>query len=558
MNNKLSQCFLQVIKMTVFLVPFLIGIYHEFLSAVVAVFLMIFLLCIIIKEKKLNIEISLPFIFVSVFLLLYLIAEFWAVDKGMNIFGFVKFFPLLPFSVILMQTDDAQKNEIKNVIPYSAAVMTVTSFAMSFIPAIGNYFTVSDRLGGFFQYPNTFALFALIGLEILATKAVVKWQDAVLAVVLLFGILASGSRTVFVLTVCALILLTVFANNRKTRISLVLMMLVGAVGVSIYIFKTGNMENIGRFLTTSLTESTFMGRLLYYKDAFFEIITHPFGLGYMGYYYTQSSFQTGVYSVMFVHNDLLQIMLDVGWIPAILFVCTLAKAFLRKGPSICTRMVIFTVFAHIMLDFDLQFVSIFMILLLFSDSKPLATYEIKSFSEIITAVVLIIPVCLYFGIASFAYFVKDYNTAVSIYPAYTSAHLKLLTQEETADLVEERADKILSLNKEVSLAYSAKALCAFSQGDIQSMIEYKRIALEKAPYQIDEYEDYAKMLIIGYDLYIKNSDSASANYCKMELLNIQDLLNEVKAGTDPLAWKIDDKPQLELSDEIKSEISSLE
>ena len=91
--------------------------------------------------------------------------------------------------------------------------MGVLSYALSYTVLGKEFFLVASRLGGFFQYPNTFALFALIGLEIIATKSVVKWQDGVIAVVLLFGILASGSRTVFALMVCALILLTIFAKN---------------------------------------------------------------------------------------------------------------------------------------------------------------------------------------------------------------------------------------------------------------------------------------------------------------------------------------------------------
>ena len=71
-----------------------------------------------------------------------------------------------------------------------------------------------------------------------------------------------------------------------------------------------------RVLSLSFTESTFVGRFLYYMDALPQILRRPFGMGYMGYYYDQLSVQTGVYSVMYLHNDLFQLVLDTGWIPA--------------------------------------------------------------------------------------------------------------------------------------------------------------------------------------------------------------------------------------------------
>lgn len=52
---------------------------------------------------------------------------------------------------------------------------------------------------------------------------------------------------------------------------------------------TGNMQSIGRYLTISLSSSTFLGGLLYVKDAVIPILTNPLGLGYQGYGYEQGS-----------------------------------------------------------------------------------------------------------------------------------------------------------------------------------------------------------------------------------------------------------------------------
>ena len=68
--------------------------------------------------------------------------------------------------------------------------------------------SVAGRLSGFFQYPNTYALFMLICLILVMWRFDYKkidWLDIVYGVAAVFGIIMSGSRTVFVLTAVAVI-----------------------------------------------------------------------------------------------------------------------------------------------------------------------------------------------------------------------------------------------------------------------------------------------------------------------------------------------------------------
>ena len=55
------------------------------------------------------------------------------------------------------------------------------------------------------------------------------------------------------------------------------------------------------------------------------------------YYYLQGSFQTGVYSVLNIHNELMQVLLDVGWIPAALMVMAVVKSFMAKQTGLTKR-----------------------------------------------------------------------------------------------------------------------------------------------------------------------------------------------------------------------------
>lgn len=54
--------------------------------------------------------------------------------------------------------------------------------------------------------------------------------------------------------------------------------------------------------------------MLYWQDAMNLIVRHPMGVGYMNYYFIQPQIQTGYYFTKTVHNDLLQCVMDNGWL----------------------------------------------------------------------------------------------------------------------------------------------------------------------------------------------------------------------------------------------------
>ena len=105
-------------------------------------------------------------------------------------------------------------------------------------------------------------------------------------------------------------------------------------------------------MSVSLESSTLLGRILYYIDALPVVLKNPLGLGYYGYYFTQGSFQSGVYSVAFVHNSVLQFLLDVGFIPAIAFMFIVLFSFFSKNSNFRQRLLIFVLFGHSLFDFE--------------------------------------------------------------------------------------------------------------------------------------------------------------------------------------------------------------
>lgn len=534
------------------------GGFNEYVGCVLSAIISVLLIVKIAQNRNLVVNINITSLSIAVITLLYLISCFYAIDSGMAFVGFLKFLPVLLYMLLLMQ-DKGIKERLIALLPYVALALGVLSLVLMYnIPITKDYFTVSERMAGFLQYPNTFALFLLVGELTALSKEKLKPIDIISALLLIILLLFTGSRAVFILAVFSNVLIIFFRKGRKNKIILctVLAALVLAVLLLLPLLKSN--EIFSRYFTISFGESTFVGRLLYYADAFPVILRHPFGLGYMGYYYVQQSIQTGVYSVMFIHNDFLQLLLDVGWIPCLLFVVGIIKSFFRKGNSAGKRIILLTVFLHCLFDFDLQFISMFFILLLFLNYNDGKQLELKKGAVFVFSFVITGLLSLYFAVAlGLAHF--GFNQAAdSMFPGNTQNKVDLLIAEDDIVTQNEIADRIISQNEYVQIAYSAKARYAFSQGDFESLISYKNKIFQIAPFSYDEYEDYCYMLIQGIQLYKQAGDEYSTEVCEQQLLKTADRLDRLDDKLSNLGRKIVDQPKTDLPDDIVKYINSLE
>lgn len=524
------------------------GMFYESVSALFSIAVAVILLYKTVKNGA-RLRIGLMPAAVLVVFLGYLLSVLWAADTGAAITGVIKFLPLPLFMAAAEQEKRDVTADILKLIPPLAVVMTVVGAVLMQIPALENYFSVAGRLSGFFQYPNTYAIFALLGIILLLSDGKFGFVKLAMLLLLTAGIIYSGSRTVAVMTVFFVAVMLIRSGNKRFKIIILLSVAVVIAAAAAYALISGNFNSIGRFLKLSLNESTFVGRIIYFKDGLRLILKNPFGLGYLGFYYTEQFNQTAVYSVRYIHNELLQLLLDIGWIPALFFAAALVSALFSKKIGFERKMIILAVCAHSMMDFDLQFVSIFILLCLVADSGGGKLYEINRLVPAFLSAA-VIPLCAYFGTVFLLGAAHNYSAANRLFPLNTEAKIALLTKAENTDDLDSLADGILRRNKYVSLAYSAKAKAAYSRGDFKNVIEYKEQAIKYAPYQISEYNEYCYMLIVGIRLYGKNGDDYSAEYCRERLLKIPQMLEAVKEKTDPLAYKIKDKPELELSKDI--------
>lgn len=472
----------------------------------------------------------------------------WAADKGMAAFGIVRFLPPVLFALLAMADPSVPEDTLK-WIPFSGCLMTVLSLIL--LPLLPETMTVNGRLAGFFQYPNSFAAFLLCGLVLRGMGQKQRW-DLPVYLILMMGIVLSGSKTVFVLTVAAV--LTMAVLRRQKWLTLALSLAIG-LGAGLLAQRLGLLHQADRFTQVSASSGTFLVRMLYYRDVLPAILKHPFGMGYLSYPAIQGTIQTGRYAVTYLHNGLLQLLLELGWIPGLAMAFALGTGLLSKNTEPRKRLVLLFLLAHCMLDFDLEFPVFWLVLLSCLDLTGGKEWKLKKPALIPLALVL--TVSLWLGTGDTLYRLGKAEACRKVTPFHTQALTQALTASSDAQEVDALADRILSLCPTHSVACSAKANVAFARGDMLSMMQHKEAAIAYAPYVNEEYLDYFRKLYTAMELYLNAGDQKSALYCRDKLLTVPELMEKTAQRTTPLAYKTGDDPTLELPEDYEALLKAL-
>lgn len=534
-----------------------VGIFHEYLSCLLSVVLLVWLCLYLRRERRLTVSVTLTAIAVAVLMVGYALSPLWAVDGGEAVFGFYKFLPIPLYLLVLMQQPQGRERAIAGL-PYMLTVTTVISVGLMYIPGLETYFAVAGRLSGPLQYPNTFAALLLVAELLLLTKDRWRWWDFGCIAVLLFGILYTGSRTVLIVAAASNVAALLINRNKRIRWIAAGGLVLGALAVVGYCAVTHSFDVIGRYLNITLNSSTFVGRILYAYDALPVILRHPFGLGYMGYFFVQQSIQTGVYGILYIHNDFLQFLLDVGWIPCLALLAAIVRSVCSKTLPLRYKLVLLTMAAHSCFDFDLQYAAVFMVFLLFTDTDAFTRRQINvSKAARLTAVTVLSALCLYFGTVKALHRFQLYRAADALYPSATLSQIEIIKASEDMDEITALADEIIERNDYVAVAYSVKARDAYRRGDFAKVIQYKKLTMDTAPFSTVECREYAEMLMVGIDLYEKAGDTKSAQYCKRELVQVADRIATIDRRVSPLGKKIVEQPGQYLPKSIKDYVAEL-
>lgn len=484
------------------------------------------------------------------------ISVFWAVDRGMAVWGIIRYVPVVLFGLVLVQLPPERRQKVWMLVPLSGVVMTILSGIGQYFPEMAQQYTVAGRLAGFFEYPNTFAAYLLTGL-VISVFAEDRNKRAWLGdTILICGVLASGSRTVFLMMIVVLLLLVLLHRKKKAWLGLLAALLIG-FGAVAALSILGHNHILDRLLSISLKSSTFLGRLLYFRDALPVIRSHPLGLGYMGYHALQGSFQTGVYSVAHVHNGILQLFLDVGWVPAIAMIYVFLRGFFQKGGSHVGRLVMLVLLGHSLFDFDMEFLPVWLVLLPALHWEDGVTFRLRGSRVLRILGVLLAGICLWLAAGDSLFRAGKMDLALKVTPFHTQALEYRLTQLRDAEELDAAADRLLNLNSSSRLGHSAKANAAYASGDVAAMVAEKKTAIRCARYDLEEYCDYFRKLNDYLLRYREQGDSRSAEICASLLLEIPGLLEQVRQETTSQAWMLDDVPQLELPAQYQKRLAEI-
>lgn len=140
--------------------PFLTGLFYEWMSCLAGLYLLGYLFYCYCRNGELRVPQSFALLATVVTALTYGATAIWGIDHGMALLGFVKFLPLPLFVLAAAQLAPQKREAMLQTLPKIGAIMTAVSYLLSRIPALAGFFLVNHRLGGFFQYPNTFALYS--------------------------------------------------------------------------------------------------------------------------------------------------------------------------------------------------------------------------------------------------------------------------------------------------------------------------------------------------------------------------------------------------------------
>lgn len=137
-------------KIILMLSLFFVGTFHEYLSCVLTIGMLLWTLGRILKKGKLRIYSNITVWTIGCIVLFYGLSIFWAVDSGMAFVGFLKFLPVMSYLFLLLQEE--KTDDIIAMLPYAGSAMTIMSVIGMQIPMFRSFFSVADRLA-FFNIP---------------------------------------------------------------------------------------------------------------------------------------------------------------------------------------------------------------------------------------------------------------------------------------------------------------------------------------------------------------------------------------------------------------------
>ncbi|MBQ2829901.1 MAG: O-antigen ligase family protein [Oscillospiraceae bacterium] len=477
----------------------------------------------------------------------------FAVSAGMAFAGFWRILTWVLFFLCAATYTDAERRGILDAVAYEGAILSAVCIAAFLYDSAAGFEDANRRIDGLFEYANTWSLFLLVCLILLALRERRRKVDYAAMASLLCGIYLSGSRGIFLLTALLGIAYAAWQLLRRRRL---LPVLLGALAVAalgaLSVLLSGGMV-LDRLRAITLHSSSLNGRLLYYLDGLSMIAAHPLGIGRGGYLYLQSVEQTGVYTLHFIHNEYLQCALDGGILGGLCMAGLAAALFFRRALPLRERVAVLAIAAHAMIDFDLQFTAVAFLLLLCGAGGKTREFAVSRRKVCAVGCTALAVVFSYFTLAYFLDYSGNHAAAYAMVPHDLSVAEERLMDFSSVAAAQGTADEIIDATDLSMLAWDCKFADAVQRVDYAAMAETKYQYLRLNRYRMEVYGEFAELL-----------ENACAQSLPDELERYKILarlgakqLEEVKGATSPLAYRIADKPELGRSAEIIAQLMTI-
>ncbi len=433
-----------------------------------------------------------------------------SVDLGMQAFGILRMLTPLLTIILYDSFHHAYPEELHMHMAYMFVLVGVLMslfilLSLVIFPSshpIITFFIQNNRMGGFFQYANTFGIFLFGILSLVVYMRIDQRAKNGLLVLLGSVIILSQSRTVFViLIVYTGILLISSKENRKNSIGILFGILFGQILIRLLLpdFQAFRSFDLG------LGAGEFQSRLLYFEDGI-KMISHKLsGYGYMGYYYVQRFFQTGAsYRVRFIHSSILQASLDYGILAGGLFIALfiflikkiIRSLQMRKVQTTLAWIAISGYFLHSFVDFDFQFIAyvifLFLFFLIVEEEEEITTVKAWSLNPYIAS--LLLGFFVYFLIPSVYEYQGNNEKALEVYPYYTKAMTGRIdeTKGYPKDFIEP-LERFVRQNEYYYEGFAFLREYYYNSGDLEKSLFYSYRCKELAPLWIKNHERHVEI-----------------------------------------------------------------
>ncbi len=536
-----------------FLMPFFQGLYFYHEIFIVMCLVLIFLAILVHMQKGIYMERSLTTLFLTGLFVLYGVTCFYAIDRGMALMGALKVMLYLALYMLYTQlyTEDFKEKLLSAVI-YSALVAAVIGIFAFLNPQLGELLIQNGRLGGVFQYANTYGLFCLVGILLVIRRQDKSFFEVWSIAILVFAMILTFSRSIILMGL--MVIIVGILMERKHFMHHFAGLLSGGL-IAFTFIKVLRLESIStRLADTSMETSEWVTRIVYYKDALKMIGKFPFGTGYMGYAYMERAYQTSsTYQVKFVHSNLLQYALDIGILGALMCCLFLLVQLFSNKMDLLLKLVFMTICLHGLIDFDFEFPYVLILMLIVIGVNSEKILYFKKLKGLQFGILLsLIGIYGYMIFPTVLAFDDDYEKAIALYPIYSEAQVKMIKKMKEQDEEGARlAETMIKRN-----VYCVEAF-AYLRDYYYGMEVYEKAkvmaqrTIEINPLNIKHVEIYSSIRLECSQAALRDGDYITLKASLELLLEIPDYLEEL-AKERLTDYNVRHVPKLEMTQVLLS------